>query len=391
MRRFTSHFTITNTGPVLKNAIITVTDEGVITSIEDTGGKIPERASVEFYNGIIIPGFVNCHCHLELSHLKGHILQGTGLAGFIREVRNTRVIDSDEINNAIISADNYMFRSGTSLCSDICNTAQTFHQKKKSKISYVNLIEIFGIDPTSAQRRIAEAGIVAAEAEKLDLEYYYTPHSSYSVSRPLFNNIKELSSENLVTSVHFMETLAERELLENHSGPLMESYIRSGLLKGQPFFAKDHKQVILDEITSSGNLILVHNTFINAELVKEVKPRKNLFWCLCPNSNLFIENVLPPVGLLQSEECRIVIGTDSFASNNHLEMLEEIKTLQKHFPWLSLEELVRWSTLNGAEALCSDKDFGSIEEGKKPGLLLIGNADLQNLRLTEESFITRLV
>ena len=85
--------------------------------------------------------------------------------------------------------------------------------------------------------------------------------------------------------------------------------------------------------------------------IRKIKKRENLFWCLCPNSNIYIENKFPPVDLLIDEGCEIIIGTDSLASNKKLDILEELKTLQFHFPSLSIEDLVSWATINGAKAL----------------------------------------
>jgi cytosine/adenosine deaminase-related metal-dependent hydrolase len=217
------------------------------------------------------------------------------------------------------------------------------------------------------------------------------PHSSYSVSLSLFRRIRELSGANKVSSIHFMEADTEKALLEEHSGELMEFYRKSGLLQGQPETAATHAEVILNEVTPSGNLILVHNTFTDEITVEKVKNRGKLFWCLCPNSNMYIEQALPPVRMLMEKDCNIVIGTDSLASNTRISILEELKTLQLNFPEIPLQTLVEWSSLNGAKALCQDKEYGSIEPGKKPGLILIENADLHNLRLTAESSVVRMI
>jgi len=104
-----------------------------------------------------------------------------------------------------------------------------------------------------------------------------------------------------------------------------------------------------------------------------------------------IENEIPPVTLLMEEDCEIVIGTDSLASNKKLSILDEIKTLQLNFPYLTIEELVRWATLNGARALVMDDTYGKIETGMKPGLLLLQNLDLINMKLLPESYVTRLI
>ena len=117
----------------------------------------------------------------------------------------------------------------------------------------------------------------------------------------------------------------------------------------------------------------------------------NLFWCLCPNSNVYIEKTIPPLNMLIEEGCDIVIGTDSLASNTELSILVELKTLQFNFPDLTIMDLVRWATLNGARSLGEEDQFGAIETGKNPGLLLLQNVDLQNMKLLPDSFVTRLI
>jgi cytosine/adenosine deaminase-related metal-dependent hydrolase len=376
---------------MLRRAIIEVADDGRIIGVEDTGGELKESGNLEYHNGIIIPAFVNCHCHLELSHMKGAIGRGGGLGGFISQIRTTRDLHAEQIISSASSADEEMFRNGIGLCADICNTSETFRIKKESHVKYINLIEVFGIDPMKIEKRMNEAAKVASAAAELELTYWLVPHSVYSMSLSLLRNLKEKTAGNEVTSIHFMETPGEKDLVEKHTGLLMESYRQAGLVPVVLETAKSHYDAVLYEITSAGNLILVHNTYADAATIREVKKRKNLFWCLCPNSNYYIENTIPPVKLLIEEGCEIVIGTDSLASNNRLDILEEIKTLQLQLPELALEELVKWATVNGAMALRSEGSFGKIEAGMKPGLLLLENVDLQSMKLTKETTVRRLV
>jgi len=391
MKHFSAQYIITNSGPPLKRGVVSTQDDGTIVSVTDTGGNLEEKQSIEFYNGIIIPGFVNCHCHLELSHMKGAIEQGSGLGGFIKGVRSTRGNNSETIIAAASSADNDMCREGVVLCADVCNTSDTFNIKNKSRIRYINLLEVFGIDPDKASRRMDEIIQVAEISEQMDLPFSMVPHSVYSMSVPLFRLLRGKNENNDVTSIHFMETEGEKAFLENHSGPLMTSYKQSGLLPLRLETVKSHVDAVLNEITQSGNLILVHNTFIDSDTLKMVKERANLFWCLCLNSNIYIENKIPPLPMLLEDGCNIVIGTDSLASNNKLNILDELKTLQHHFPSLSIEELVCWATVNGARALNEERSFGTIEPGKNPGLLILQDVDLLNMKLLPESFVTRLI
>lgn len=391
MKRFSAQYIITNTGIPLKRAVITTEDNGRIVSIENTSGNLKEERNTEYYNGIIIPGFVNCHCHLELSHMKGSVSKGTGLGDFIGQIRNSRYSNKEIMLRSSFSEDNYMYKEGIELCADICNTADTFHMKKDSRINYINLIEVFGLDREKAVKRMNEVNNVAAEARVNELIYSLVPHSVYSMSLTLLRLLKSESLNNRVTSVHFMETRGEESFLTERTGNLMNTYEQSGLLPKNLETAINHEDAILNEITPSGNLILVHNTFTGRETVKRLRERKNLFYCVCPNSNLYIENTLPPLNMLLEEGCEIVVGTDSLASNSTLSILEELKTLQLSFPETSIEKLIAWATINGARALASDDRFGSIEPGKIPGLLVLENVDLQNMKLLPDSFVTRLV
>jgi len=391
MKRFSAQYVITNSGEILKRGVVTTDDEGIISSVEDTGGVLEEKHSTEFYDGIIIPGFVNCHCHLELSHMRGAICEGTGLGNFISEVRNTREELPEQITASALKADAEMYRNGVVLCADICNTDYTFDLKKKSRLRYISFLEVFGIDPDKADKKMEELSVLAEKAEKAGLQWYMVPHAVYSMSVKLLKLLKAKSGGNKVTSIHFMETPAEKEFVEMKTGDLAESYNKLGLSKFMNDTVSNHSHTILNEITGSGNLILVHNTFTDRQTIREISGRKKLFWCLCPNSNLYIENEVPPVDLLIEEGCEIVIGTDSLASNKRLDILDELKSLQLNFSELRIPEIIRWATINGARALGEEKMFGSIEKGKKPGLLLIENADLQSLKLLPESSIRRLV
>ena len=95
--------------------------------------------------------------------------------------------------------------------------------------------------------------------------------------------------------------------------------------------------------------------------------------------------------MLREAGCEIVIGTDSLASNDKLSILRELKILQDNFPDVSVEELIKWATINGAKALRENQRFGSIETGKRPGLLLLGDMDLINLRLLPGTTVSRLI
>ena len=230
MKRFSAQYVLAGSGSLLKRAVVTTEDDGTIVSIEDTKGVLKEEHSTEYYNGILIPGFVNCHCHLELSHMKGLVPVKTGLGGFLEYIRSSRVNEEDNIVSHAFAADNYMYAEGVVLCADICNTTDTFGIKKQSRIKYYNLLEVFGIDHEKAEKRMNEIMAVSETAREMELPFFLVPHSAYSMSLTLLRLLKGKSADNSLTSIHFMETPGEKALLEDHSGPLVESYRNMGIL-----------------------------------------------------------------------------------------------------------------------------------------------------------------
>jgi aminodeoxyfutalosine deaminase len=391
MKYFSAQYIFTNAGPPLKRGIVSVLDDGTIAGIEDTGGDLAEKESVEFHNGIIIPGFVNCHCHLELSYMKDLIPPKKGLAEFLKYFRTIRENGGQNLLTSVAKADNDMYRDGVVLCADICNTRLTFDIKKKSRIKYINLLEVFGIDPEKADLRMNEIIQLSNIAHDYRIPSWIVPHSAYSLSLSLFRLLRKETESNRITSVHFMESEGEKSFLKYHNGPLLVSFKESRLAVEGLETAEDHASAVLEEITPSGNLILVHNTFADRTTIKQVRKRENIFWCLCPNANLYIEDQIPPLEMLIEENCRIVTGTDSLASNDRLSILEELKTLARFYPRVPLQDLIGWATLNGAIALGEEADFGSIHPGKKPGLLLLQDIDLHKMQLLPESRVTRLL
>jgi cytosine/adenosine deaminase-related metal-dependent hydrolase len=189
-----------------------------------------------------------------------------------------------------------------------------------------------------------------------------------------------------------MESQSEREFLEKGAGTLYESYIAMGIT-GEMISSRinSHSEALGSYLSPKGNLILVHNTFVSDEDISGAMARGKTFWCLCPSSNLYIENSLPPVDLLKKANATIVIGTDSLASNDSLSVINELKILQSHFPSLTLQELVTWTSTNGAKAINMENELGMIKPGMKPGLVLIENIDLQNLKLTDKSSSRKLI
>ena len=197
--------------------------------------------------------------------------------------------------------------------------------------------------------------------------------------------------DNKTVTIHNQETDFEDTLFKSGEGDFTRMY---GMMKMDTSFfkptGKSSLQSYLHKLDKAKQVLLVHNTFTKEEDILFANSQSsNINWCICINANLYIEQAIPPVEMLRQNNCHMVIGTDSLASNWSLSVLDELKTISKQFPSIALPELLQWATLNGAKALQMDDTIGSFEKGKTPGIVLI--EQLQNNNIGETSKATRIL
>lgn len=361
----------------LENHVLVVNENGVV---EDLISADVTSGDVEAFEGILTPGFINCHCHLELSHMKGRIPEKTGLVDFVFKVVTERHHSEEEILQAIADAEDEMLRNGIVAVGDICNNALTLPQKQKGRLHYYNFIEASGWLPAVSQMRFERAKELFEQYSNRQPatgnRQSIVPHAPYSVSENLWQHIQPYF-EDKVVSIHNQETKFEDEFFLQGTGDFQRMYQLMKIDNSHHVPTKKSSlQSYFDKLTKAASIILVHNTFTKNEDIEFVKLQTSNFklptsFCLCVNANQYIENALPPVELLRKNDCAIVLGTDSLASNWSLNILDEIETIRNHFPAIPLEEMLQWATLNGAKALQMEDVLGSFEKGKQPGVVLV--------------------
>lgn len=360
------------TGELARNHTVITDNEGVV--LEVVPGILSEA---EFYKGILCPGFINAHGHLELSYMRGMIQPNRTLVGFIEEMISTRQKEADatKIIEKAFDADNEMWKAGIQAAGDICNTAHTVAVKSKSNIRYHNFIELFNLDPALAEKTFHYGEELLGKFESFGLSGSITPHAPYSLSKKLFQLIRDHSNvHNSLWSIHHQEAADEN----SNSGSVLHFFKSKGLLPVEFENAeKSSTEFIHSFFPKSQKLLLVHNTFTDSNDIDFLKSSGDIlrtFFCLCPNANLYIENRLPNIVLLMNSGVKMVIGTDSLASNRSLSIFNEIKTIHTHYPHIPICELLTWATANGADYF-GWNDLGRFVPGANPGILHISNAD----------------
>lgn len=335
--------------------------------VSDGHGKmidiIPESEAGEdilYIPGLITPGFVNVHCHLELSHLKNAIVPHTGLVPFLLDVVSKRASTDEEIHQAIKNALKEMEDDGIVAVGDICNTSQTARYKSASNIQWRNFIEVLSFSDAKAIERIAHFEKVLDEFEACSSgKSSLSPHAPYSISDSSFRLINGLTEKKTI-SIHNQETPAENELYQTGKGRFLELFANFGY-QGSPFTVTGTTSIrhYLPFFDRHQKIILVHNTFMPEEDIEwankyALEHGLQLVYCFCPNANLYIEDRLPAFENFMHHDCQMVLGTDSYSSNWQLKITEEILTIHENFPSIPIETILQWATVNGADALDID-------------------------------------
>ena len=393
MRKFTADKIYPVSSAPLEQTVVVTDDAGKILALEPLADHDP--SSVAHFRGVLTPGFVNTHCHLELSHMKGKVDTGTGLIPFITGVVTKRNAAPEVIAEAIERAEAEMLAEGTVALGDISNAIDTFAVKARGKMRYYTFVELFDfLQDAGAEKAFSDWSAVF---EQLQLapgsRGSLVPHAPYSVSRSLFQKINAANPNSGITiSIHNQETPPEQSLFLDKTGGFLDFYGKFGIsLEAFQASGKTSIHYALEHMNPQQRTLFVHNTLSSREDIQAAQAwSPHTYWASCPNANLYIENRLPDYQAFIDTGARVTLGTDSLTSNWQLSILEEMKTISRFQSYVGFETLLQWATLNGAQALGFDDTLGSLEVGKTPGLVLIDGLDAGG-RLTAAGSSRRII
>lgn len=373
MRKIAANKVHTITGDCLDDALVIMDDKDTVVKVDLQSNYSAE--GVEFLDGALIPGLINTHCHLELSHMLGRINTGTGLIPFIRSVVQNRNEAESVIQKAISEADKSMYENGIVAVGDISNVTDSFNVKRKSNIRYYTFVEFFDfLQDHEASKEFQKYKLVYDQLELNNgSDKSCVPHAPYSVSKELFKLLNQNNSKGRTISIHNQETPPENELFQYADGDFVSFYESFGIAMNS-FKATGQPSInyAIQQMDPTQRTLFVHNTLTTEEDIKVAHQWSDeVYWATCPNANLYIENRLPDYHLFISNQAKMTIGTDSLTSNWQLSILDEMKTIAKYQSYVTTSQLLEWATINGAKALGFDNELGSIEKGKKCGLNLL--------------------
>lgn len=324
----------------------------------------------------LIPGLVNAHTHLELSHLKYEIREESGMAGFAWEVVKSRGREQDfpyeKRQKAMSRALRWAWEAGVQGFGDIANDDSSSHLKKewKEDLRFHTFVELLGLNGKMADAIVQRGRELMGKFEQASL----TLHAPYSVSPRLKELLYQTGGP---FSIHLLESKEEKEVFEKGEGAMVNFFMKLGI----DFIGmenRDPQDYLLEGFPEGTRTLWVHLKEASSHQLAQLAGLDNSWFCLCPRSNVFIHGDGPDLHKFLPWSERICLGTDSLASNYDLNTWEEVRWIKERYPALPFHALIRWATYNGARALGFD-DLGDFKKGNKPGVLVVDGDQLQRL------------
>jgi cytosine/adenosine deaminase-related metal-dependent hydrolase len=369
-------------GAPVRDGAVVVDGEGIVKAVGPAADVLPKHAgaAVERVRGVVLPGLVNAHCHVELSAYRGRVAGGRGFVDWVDRFVATRSETSpDEELEGIERGVRELDAACTAAVGDVTNTLAAVGALARAGIGGCVFHEVFGVNREHVMKRVA--GLKSELEQRApgggpwptwDLSYAPAPHTLYTTHpdavRALLESARQYGAR---TSLHLAEHAAERRAIEHGDGPAVEWIARRVRL--EPEALAWPRAPLFEYAESLGALsphvALVHLTDAREAELARVAARE----CpvvVCPRSNLYIEGKLPPLVAMRAAGIAPALGTDSLASNASLDVLAEARALADRFPSVPARELLAMATWNGARAL-GREDVGRVARGARPGLAAI--------------------
>jgi len=379
--RFRASWVLPIDRPPVRNGWVAVERDRVVaigSLSEAAAGARSTRDDIALGNVAILPGLVNAHTHLELSHMRDEVPPASDFVTWVRSVMRARRQRPDprsaEIMDGVRSGVAESIAAGTAVVGDISNTLVTYEPLAASPLAgvvFYELIRFNAPEPVvlveAAEAEVAKLGATGRVRTSL------AAHAPYSVAPLVFRAIRKAIDRDPFApcSVHLSESAEEVEFIQNGGGPWRA--VLEDLGAWDPDWVPPRVSPVqyLDDAGFLGaNVLAVHGVQMTLDDLGRLRARGTTL-VTCPRSNGHTGAGAPPIQDFYDAGVRVAIGTDSLASTPDLNVFAELATIRALAPDIAADALLRSATIEGARALGFDADYGTIEPGKLARLIAV--------------------
>lgn len=386
MKTFSARYVLPISLPPIENGAIAFEKDKIIAIGKRTEiiEKFPEAAHENLGESAILPGFVNVHSHLEITAMRGLVDEFdddfTSWLITLSKIR-AEVLTDEDIQNAAIFGAIEGARAGVTTFGDIGRLGKNGFEALKSVGLRGVIYQETEFSPENKTAiddfaKLEEKFLKLKETETALVKIGLSPHSPYTVSAKLFEKIAEYAIENdIKISIHASESVMEEDLMLYGTGIFAGVYEKYGFKWECP---KCSTIEFLDKIgVLEVKPLLAHCVRVSSKDIELIKSSDSRI-AHCPKSNAKFGHGTAPFGKFLDAQIKTGFGSDSMASNNTCDLLEEgrfatlfARNLPDKKRFLQSQEIIETATLGGAKALGLENEIGSLEAGKQADFIAV--------------------
>lgn len=361
------------TPPIADGCLITEDDRIVWVGARARAPSVSGDRDEDLGDAFLTPGLVNAHTHLDLTVMRG-LLDGLPFFDWVRTLTAAarELDDADRLDAALLGVAEGI-AAGTTTFADTAPNDAAFTAMRQLGVRGIAYREVFGPDPKDVEMHLAtlaaQLDAMLPRATEL-VQVGVSPHAPYSVSDALYAAVAQLASaRELPVAVHIAESADEQRLVTAGEGDFAD-FLRGRGIEVSRRGSEPMELIERAQLLRRGTL-LIHAV----RLSEGVIPRIASAGCgvaHCPASNAWFGHGVSPLAALTKADARVGLGSDSMASNDRMDLLEEARlaalaqrAAQDRHDLVTAEEAFHLATLGGAEALRLDAQVGSLEVGKQ--------------------------
>jgi len=383
--------------PPICDGWVAIDQEQIVACGPATGRGDPQAdhaAEVDLGQSVVLPGLVNAHTHLELSHLRGRIPPGATFVSWIRAVMAERSAakgpETAEILAGVETGIAEALGCGTAAVGDISNTLVTAAPLRRSRLDGMVFNEIIGFNPSDAAIVVDRARhAVRALNDQRPARASLAAHAPYSVSPAVMRAIAGAVSADALAScsVHLSESEEEVEFIRSGTGPWRQLLEDLGVWNPAWMAPAVSPVAYLDQLGFlTSRALAVHGVHVSDEDLARLAAR-GVTLVTCPRSNEYTGAGTPPIARFYAAGVRVGVGTDSLASTPDLNVFAELAAMRRLAPSVPAAALLDSATRQGARALGLDADYGSIAPGRSARLISVALPSRMNASSDVEEYL----
>ena len=327
---------------------------------------------------ILMPGLINAHCHLDYTMMRGRLTGGSSFTKWIQELNKIKFsLREEDVVTAMVQGWEELYSWGCTSVANIVSFSRLLKKLPAAPLRLWQLIEVMDIrGPQQGKEGLLIAESFFNKNNESDgggkMKVGISPHAPPTTSQALYRGASQFAQQyHIPFCTHLAESEEEFEMFEKGSGALFDFLKNFGRDMSDCSFQTPVQALLRNDLLPRGAL-LVHMNCLTSKDRELLAQRGNDFFVVhCPKTHRFFERAPFDWRFFQQNKYRLLLGTDSLASNDELNLFSEMQLFAATAPALAPEEILKMVTLNPAEALGMKGKLGELNAGAFADMIAI--------------------